>query len=74
MVLGAILVGAVAGAAVPVAISYFGTVIPGVGSLHAAGGVAATLQWASIALASSSAAWSGAALGAATAAAGSKNL
>ena len=34
----------IAGYLVPVAMSYFGTVVSGVGTLHAAGGVAATLQ------------------------------
>jgi len=31
-------------AAVPLAMSTFGTVVPGVGTMHAAGGLAATLQ------------------------------
>ena len=33
-----------ANALVPLAMSYLGTVVPGVGTLHAQGGVAATLQ------------------------------
>ncbi|EQC29561.1 hypothetical protein SDRG_12570 [Saprolegnia diclina VS20] len=45
-----------AAAAVPTAMSYFGTVVSGVGTIHAAGGVAATLQASSVAL------WSGSAL------------
>ncbi|GAB9470281.1 hypothetical protein Gpo141_00007531 [Globisporangium polare] len=43
------LAGMAAGATVPWAMSAFGTVVPGVGTMHAAGGVAATLQWASTA-------------------------
>ena len=34
----------IAGALVPIAMSTFGTVISGVGTIHAVGGVAATLQ------------------------------
>jgi hypothetical protein len=37
-------VGAVANMQIPIAMSTFGTIISGVGSVHAAGGVAATLQ------------------------------
>ena len=36
--------GYLSSAAVPAAMSTFGTVVSGVGTLHAAGGVAATLQ------------------------------
>lgn len=36
---------AAASAAVPPVMSFFGTVVPGVGTMHAAGGAAATLQW-----------------------------
>lgn len=43
-------VGLVAGAAVPSAMSSFGTVVQGVGTIHQAGGVAAMLQWLSHAL------------------------
>ncbi len=45
-----------AGALVPWAMSTFGTVVPGVGTLHAVGGVAATLQYTSVALVSAKAA------------------
>lgn len=38
------LIGLAAGALVPSAMSFFGIVIPGVGTMHAPGGVAATLQ------------------------------
>ena len=38
-----------AGALVPWAMSAFGTVVPGVGTMHTVGGVAATLQTASVA-------------------------
>tara|TARA_B100001540_G_C15673837_1_gene581441 strand:+ start:178 stop:423 length:246 start_codon:yes stop_codon:yes gene_type:complete len=42
---GAVLAaGAGASMAVPLAMSAFGTVVSGIGTLHAAGGVAATLQ------------------------------
>ncbi|OQS03640.1 hypothetical protein THRCLA_04044 [Thraustotheca clavata] len=44
-----------AGVAVPYAMSYFGTIVPGVGTIHAAGGVAATSQWAATAFWSTSA-------------------
>ena len=37
----------VAGMLVPSAMTYFGVVVPSVGTLHAAGGVAATLQYLS---------------------------
>lgn len=37
----------VAGMLVPSAMTYFGVVVPGVGTLHVAGGVAATLQYLS---------------------------
>ncbi|EQC28033.1 hypothetical protein SDRG_14129 [Saprolegnia diclina VS20] len=53
-----------AAAAVPAAMSYFGTVVSGVGTLHAAGGIAATLQATSVALGSSSALLYGGAVGA----------
>ncbi len=39
---------AAAGALVPWAMSTFGTVVAGVGTVHAAGGVAATLQYVSM--------------------------
>ncbi|KAF0745286.1 hypothetical protein Ae201684P_011557 [Aphanomyces euteiches] len=39
-----VVVGVTAGALVPLAMSIFGTVVSGVGTLHAAGGVAAALQ------------------------------
>ena len=60
------LAGMGAAAAIPWAMSTFGTVVPGVGTIHAAGGVAATLQWASTAF-TGAAAWYGAAAGAAAA-------
>ncbi|GAB9470282.1 hypothetical protein Gpo141_00007532 [Globisporangium polare] len=62
------LAGMAAGATVPWAMSAFGTVVPGVGTMHAAGGVAATLQWASTAF-TGGVAWYGAAAGAGAAAA-----
>ncbi len=40
---------AAAGALVPWAMCAFGTVVPGVGTVHAAGGIAATLQAVSMA-------------------------
>jgi hypothetical protein len=40
---------AAAGALVPIAMSTFGTVVANVGTMHAAGGVAATLQAVSMA-------------------------
>ncbi len=58
-------VGVGAGALVPWAMSTFGTVISGVGTIHAAGGVAATLQATSAALVTTKAAAIGAAIGAA---------
>ncbi|TMW62251.1 hypothetical protein Poli38472_009744 [Pythium oligandrum] len=58
------LAGVAAGALVPAAMSTFGTVVPGVGTLHAAGGVAATLQWASATLYTASAVGVGGAAGA----------
>ncbi|CAK4108621.1 unnamed protein product [Aphanomyces euteiches] len=58
---GVALAGVGAGALVPTAMSYFGAVVPGVGTLHAAGGVAATLQWTAATLGSASTvAWGGA--------------
>jgi len=38
-----------AAAIVPGAMSFFGTIVPGVGTIHASGGVAATLQCFSVA-------------------------
>ncbi len=59
------LVGMAAGALVPWAMSTFGTVVPGVGTVRAADGVADTLQYTSVALVSAKAAAIGAAIGAA---------
>ncbi len=59
-------VGVMAGALVPAAMSIFGTVTAGVGTMHAplvAGGVAATLQATSAALVSTKAAGWGAWIG-----------
>jgi hypothetical protein len=59
--------GLTAGALVPTAMSTFGTVVPGVGTIHAslaAGGVAATLQASSAAFASTTAATVGGVVGA----------
>ena len=61
---GAVAVGAVPSASVPVAMAMFGKVIIGTGTIHAAGGVAATLQSASAFLLSSGGIMKGAALGA----------
>lgn len=44
LAVGVIAVPALASALVPVAMKTFGVVITGVGTMHAAGGVAATLQ------------------------------
>lgn len=59
VVLGAVLgvvavrlIACVAGVAVSMAMRGFGRVLPGVGTIHAAGGVGATLQWASVKLVS----------------------
>lgn len=41
---GVLAVGLCANVLIPAAMTTFGTVIPGVGTIHAAGGVAATLQ------------------------------
>lgn len=41
---GVLALGTGASMVVPVAMATFGTVVPGVGTLHAAGGIAATLQ------------------------------
>ncbi|KAJ0390584.1 hypothetical protein P43SY_012073 [Pythium insidiosum] len=54
-----------AGLLVPTAMSYFGTVVSGVGTIHAAGGVAATLQYTAATYATTSAAAMGGAAGAA---------
>ncbi|TMW67199.1 hypothetical protein Poli38472_012315 [Pythium oligandrum] len=61
---GAVLaVGLGAAALVPTAMSTFGVVVAGVGTMHAAGGVAATLQVAASALLSGTAIASGGAVG-----------
>ena len=57
-------VGWLAGALVPTAMSLFGTVVSGVGTMHAAGGVAATLQATSAALGTAKAASIGGIIGA----------
>lgn len=59
------MIGLVAGALVPSAMSYFGTVVSGVGTMYAPGGVATTLQHVSAVFTTEAAPPSGAVAGAA---------